>query len=139
VVAGRLAYFISDVVDQLDLSAIESVYEDEERGHPPYHPRMMTKILQTAGLACVIIRGSLAKKSLPFLFLGVVILIAMRFGSAAGILGTLGAAMIFAEFFVRPSAQDPDSRFCRARTCALEAIVGLLFPSSWECDPKART
>jgi transposase len=33
------------VVDQLDLPAIESVYEEEERGQPPYHPRMMTKIL----------------------------------------------------------------------------------------------
>ena len=31
----RLAYFVSDVVDQLDLSAIESVYEEEERGQPP--------------------------------------------------------------------------------------------------------
>ena len=39
------AYFVSDVVEQLDLSAIESVYEEEERGQPPYHPRMMTKIL----------------------------------------------------------------------------------------------
>jgi transposase len=33
------------VVDQLNLSAIESVYEEEDRGQPPYHPRMMTKIL----------------------------------------------------------------------------------------------
>jgi transposase len=41
----HLAYFVSDVVDQLNLSAIESVYEEEERGQPPYHPRMMTKIL----------------------------------------------------------------------------------------------
>jgi len=41
----HLAYFVSDVVDQLDLSAIESVYEEEERGQPPYHPRMMTKVL----------------------------------------------------------------------------------------------
>jgi transposase len=41
----HLAYFVSDVVDQLDLSAIESVYEGDERGQPPYHPRMMTKIL----------------------------------------------------------------------------------------------
>jgi transposase len=32
-------------VEQLDVSAIESVYEEEERGQPPYHPRMMTKIL----------------------------------------------------------------------------------------------
>jgi hypothetical protein len=28
----HLAYFVSDVVDQLDLSAITAVYEDEERG-----------------------------------------------------------------------------------------------------------
>jgi transposase len=41
----HLAYFVSDVVDQLDVSAIESVYEEEERGQPPYHPRMMTKLL----------------------------------------------------------------------------------------------
>ena len=41
----HLAYFVSDVVDQLNLSAIEGVYEGEERGQPPYHPRMMTKIL----------------------------------------------------------------------------------------------
>ena len=41
----HLCYFVSDVVDQLDLSAIESVYEGDERGQPPYHPRMMTKIL----------------------------------------------------------------------------------------------
>jgi transposase len=42
---NHLSYFVSDVVDQLDLSVIESIYEEEERGQPPYHPRMMTKIL----------------------------------------------------------------------------------------------
>jgi len=42
---NHLAYFVSDVVDQVDLSAIEAYYEREERGYPPYHPRMMTKIL----------------------------------------------------------------------------------------------
>jgi len=42
---NHLAYCVSDVVDQLDLSAIESVYEEEDRGQPPYHPGMMTKIL----------------------------------------------------------------------------------------------
>jgi hypothetical protein len=33
---GHLAYFVSDVVDQLDLSAITTVYEDEERGYTLY-------------------------------------------------------------------------------------------------------
>jgi transposase len=42
---NHLAYFVSDVMDQLELSAIEGYYEQEERGYPPYHPRMMTKIL----------------------------------------------------------------------------------------------
>src|SRR5580692_9366501 len=41
----HLVYCVSDVVDELDLSAIESVYEQEDRGQPPYHPRMMVKIL----------------------------------------------------------------------------------------------
>ena len=42
---GHLAFFVSDLVDQLDLSAITTVYEDEERGYPPYHPVMLTKVL----------------------------------------------------------------------------------------------
>ena len=43
--ADHLAYFISDVVEQLDLSAIMQRYTDEERGYPPYHPVMMVKVL----------------------------------------------------------------------------------------------
>lgn len=42
---NHLAYFVSDVVDQLDLSTIYAVYEKELRGQPPYDPRMMTKVL----------------------------------------------------------------------------------------------
>ena len=41
----HLSYFVSDLIDQLDLSQIEQPYEREERGYPPYHPRMMTKVL----------------------------------------------------------------------------------------------
>jgi len=41
----HLAYFVSDVVDQLDLGPIHAVYEKEMRGQPPYDPRMMTKLL----------------------------------------------------------------------------------------------
>ena len=42
---NHLSYFVSDVVDNLDLSEIDSVYEKEDRGYPPYHPHMMTKVL----------------------------------------------------------------------------------------------
>ena len=41
----HLAYFISDIVDQLDLSEIMARYEQERRGGPPYHPLLMVKVL----------------------------------------------------------------------------------------------
>jgi len=40
----HLARFISDVVDGLDISTILRYYEQEERGAPPYNPRMMVKV-----------------------------------------------------------------------------------------------
>jgi transposase len=42
---SHLSYFVSDMMDQLDLSGIEQRYEREDRGYPPYHPRMMSKVL----------------------------------------------------------------------------------------------
>ena len=41
----HLVYFVSDVVDQLDLTKIHAVYGDERRGQPPYDPSLMTKLL----------------------------------------------------------------------------------------------
>src|SRR3954465_11687241 len=43
---GDLAHFVSDLVDSgaLDLSAISADYV-EERGFPPYGPRLMVKLL----------------------------------------------------------------------------------------------
>ena len=40
----HLAYFVSDLVERLDLSEIFASYE-EKRGYPPHHPVMMTKLL----------------------------------------------------------------------------------------------
>jgi transposase len=41
----HLVYFVSDVVDQLNLSAIYGWYGEEKRGQPPYDPLLMTKLL----------------------------------------------------------------------------------------------
>lgn len=44
--ADHLAYYISDLVESLDLSGILKVYEEGDgRGRPPYHPAMMLKVL----------------------------------------------------------------------------------------------
>jgi len=42
--SDHLALYVSDIVEQLDLSAILNAYE-EGRGQPPYHPQMMMKLL----------------------------------------------------------------------------------------------
>jgi hypothetical protein len=41
---NHLVYFVSDVIDNLNPSALDTVYGDEQRGQPPYDPRMMTKV-----------------------------------------------------------------------------------------------
>src|SRR5688500_15951848 len=40
----HLARFVGDLAETLDLRAIEETYT-EERGYPPYHPRMMVAVL----------------------------------------------------------------------------------------------
>jgi transposase len=41
----HMARFVRDVVGELDLGEITRYYEREDRGFPPYHPRMMTQVL----------------------------------------------------------------------------------------------
>lgn len=43
--ADHMVYFLREILDTIDLSPISSVYEDEERGYPPYHPKAVTGIL----------------------------------------------------------------------------------------------
>ena len=40
-----MVYFLLDTVNELDISAITQKYEQEKRGFPPFHPRMMTALL----------------------------------------------------------------------------------------------
>ena len=59
---NHLVYFISDTVDQLDLRAIEGKYEKSLVGYPPYHPRMMVKVLVYAYCVGVFSSRKIARK-----------------------------------------------------------------------------
>ena len=59
----HLCYFISDLVDQLDLSAIYDSYDGSQGGQPPYHPLMMTKLLFYAYCAGVPSSRKMEKKT----------------------------------------------------------------------------
>jgi K+-sensing histidine kinase KdpD len=60
--------------------------------------------LCTAAAACLtsLFHASSFRQFLPLVFLGVVVLVAIRFGRLAGMLGTVAAALIFAEFLFEP-------------------------------------
>ena len=60
--AEHLCYFVSDTIDEMDLSEIEIVYEKDLRGQPPYHPGMMTKVLFYAYCTGVFSSRRIAKK-----------------------------------------------------------------------------
>jgi len=60
--AEHLCYFVSDTIDEMDLSDVESVYEKDLRGQPPYHPSMMTKVLFYAYCTGVFSSRKIAKK-----------------------------------------------------------------------------
>ena len=58
----HLAYFVSDVLDQLGPSDITDLYEVESRGRLPYHPRMMVKVLLYRYCAWVASSRSIAQR-----------------------------------------------------------------------------
>ena len=41
----HLAYFLSDTIDQPDLSAFHLRYQGDSRRHQPCHPAMLAKVL----------------------------------------------------------------------------------------------
>jgi K+-sensing histidine kinase KdpD len=56
-----------------------------------------------AAVACILLNGREVGAAIPLAFLAVVILVAIRFGTAAGVLGTTISALIFAFFLYRPT------------------------------------
>ena len=59
---GHLAYFISEVVEELDLRVFYAPYEGDGRRKSPYEPRMMLKILLYAYTTGVFSSRKIAKK-----------------------------------------------------------------------------
>ena len=59
---GHLAYFVSDVVEELDLSAFYARYEGNGRRNSPFDPRMMLKILIYAYATGVFSSRKIARK-----------------------------------------------------------------------------
>ena len=41
----HMARFLSETIGAMDISVIQAPYEKELRGYPPYHPRLMLKVL----------------------------------------------------------------------------------------------
>ena len=42
---NHMALIVNDIIEEIDINEIQQAYEAELRGFPPYHPKMMLKIL----------------------------------------------------------------------------------------------
>lgn len=58
----HLAYFISDTIDQLDLSPLHQPYQGDGRRNQPYHPTMLVKVLIYAYASGVFSSRKIAKR-----------------------------------------------------------------------------
>lgn len=56
---GRLAFFVSDAIDALDLGAFEARYGTEGPGKQAFDPRMMVKVL-----ACAYATGTFSSRKI---------------------------------------------------------------------------
>ena len=72
----------------------------------------------SAALVCILLHGRQVGTAIPLAFLAIVILVAIRFGTAAGVLGSAISAMIFAFFLYQPtgdlSVDNPAARISLA-------------------------
>lgn len=59
---GHLAYFISDVIEMMDLQAFYEAYEGDGRRKAPFEPRMMLKVLVYAYATGVFSSRKIARK-----------------------------------------------------------------------------
>ena len=77
----------------------------------------------SAALACILLHGREVGGALTLVFLAIVVLVAIRFGTAAGVFGTALAALLFAVFLYRPTgALSVDS--VSARTNLAWLVLG---------------
>lgn len=58
--------------------------------------------IAVASLAALFLHASSFKNILPFLFLAFILIVVVRFGTAAGFFGTMAAALTFATFLFDP-------------------------------------
>ena len=81
--------------------------------------------IAAAGLLALVFRASPHKGSLPLLFL-VIIAVVTRFGSWPGILGTLGAAAVFALFLFEPVFSLRVSDTAQRGNLVWMALIGIV-------------
>ena len=79
-----------------------------------------------AGLLALGFHASSHKILLPFLFLSIITLVAARFGSWPGIVGTFGAAGIFAVFLFEPVFSLRVSDTAQRSNLIWMAVIGLV-------------
>jgi K+-sensing histidine kinase KdpD len=91
--------------------------------------------IAAAGLLALVFRASPYKGFLPLLFLAIIALVT-RFGSWPGILGTLGAAAVFAVFLFEPVFSLRVSDTTQRGSLVWMALIGIVVSELLGVRPK---
>ena len=97
----------------------------------------MSLCFASAGVLVFAFRASPFKAFLPFLFLAIIGLVATRFGSWPGILGTLGVAGVFAGFLFEPAFSLRVSDTAQKSNLVWMVIIGIVVSEILGVRPKS--
>jgi len=97
----------------------------------------MGVILCTTAAGCfsLLFHESSFKRNLPLLFISIILLVAVRFGTWAGVVGTLLSSVVFAMFLFAPQSSLMVSDLTARSNLIWMVVVGLILSYFFAATP----
>ena len=89
----------------------------------------------TAGCFSLLFHESSFKRYLPLLFISIILLVAVRFGTWAGVVGTLLSSVVFARFLFAPQSSLMVSDLTARSNLIWMVVVGLILSYFFAATP----
>jgi K+-sensing histidine kinase KdpD len=122
-------------VTQQNLASLSLTWWRDKLGSPA-----MGVILCTTAAGCfsLLFHESSFKRYLPLLFISIILLVAVRFGTWAGVVGTLLSSIVFAMFLFAPRSSLMVSDLTARSNLIWMVVVGLILSYFFAANPPTK-